>query len=60
MVLHIQPEDDTTEHLPAYSCPCGPHRDTTQHNGTLRWAVVHTPHTTPPNQPQNNTTPRTT
>lgn len=41
MALHIIPAGDTTDHVPAYSCPCGPRRDTVDHEGSLRWAVVH-------------------
>lgn len=41
MALHLIPEGDDVDHVPAYSCPCGPRRDTIPHEGSLRWAVVH-------------------
>lgn len=43
MSLHLVPANDTTTHTPAYHCPCGPRREAVEHEGSIRWAVVHRP-----------------
>lgn len=41
MSLHLMPQQEGVEHIPSYDCPCRPHRDVVDHQGVLRWAVVH-------------------
>lgn len=46
MTLHVLPDADTAKHVTSYECSCLPRRDVVEHEGSLRWAVVHSSLTT--------------